>query len=92
MFLFLSPLAHRLLPLFSLVAHRFSPPLAGVGGGHPELVEGLPAGTVENRSLQPRCSSTLRRARGPRPTASSLSPFSSLIAHRLLLNKKALSQ
>ena len=46
-------MAHRLLPLFSLVAHRFSPPLAGVGGGHPELVEGLPAGTVENRSLQP---------------------------------------
>ena len=53
MFLFLSPLAHRLLPLFSLVAHRFSPPLAGVGGGHPELVEGLPSGTVGNRSLQP---------------------------------------
>ena len=53
MFLFLSPLAHRLLPLFSLVAHRFSPPLEGVGEGHPELVEGLPDGTVGNRSLQP---------------------------------------
>ena len=29
------------------------PPPAGVGGGHPELVEGLPGGTVENRPLQP---------------------------------------
>ena len=25
----------------------------GAGGGHPELVEGLPCGTVGNRSLQP---------------------------------------
>ena len=46
-------MAHRLLPLFSLIAHRFSPPLEGAGVGHPELVEGLPSGTVENRSLQP---------------------------------------
>jgi hypothetical protein len=35
------------------ISRCFCPPLAGVGGGHPELVEGLPAGTVENRSLQP---------------------------------------
>ena len=35
------------------VIHCSCPPLAGVGGGHPELVEGLPSGTVENRSLQP---------------------------------------
>ena len=53
MFLFLSPLAPRLLPLFSLIAHCFSPPLEGAGVGHPELGEGLPSGTVENRSLQP---------------------------------------
>jgi hypothetical protein len=37
----------------ALQPHCSCPPLAGVGGGHPELVEGLPAGTVGNRSLQP---------------------------------------
>ena len=52
-----------------LVARCFSP-----------LVVRQPGGTVGNRSLQPRCSSTLRRARGSRPTTSLLSPFSSLIA------------
>ena len=46
-------LPYRLFFLFSLAPRRSCPPLAGVGGGHPELVEGLPCGTVGNRSLQP---------------------------------------
>ena len=57
-----------------------SPAGGGAGGGHSLLVARCfsplvvrqPCGTVGNRSLQPHCSSTLRRVRGPRPTTSLL--------------------
>ena len=57
--LFVNPAARSGTAPYNLIARCFTP-----------LVVRQPCGTVGNRSLQPRCSSTLRRARGPRPTTS----------------------